>query len=230
MNSAPQRYAFPSAAQFGATLHAEPNRAKIEAEEQALREAMQQAYADGFEQGRAAADLAAKAIFQDAHRQGFAAGREQGLLKATEAAAALRQAFEQFSEWRAELLNQAETFCVELVLTILARLLDLNEGSAEFVTRTVQQAISVLAPELPQAIFVNPANSEFVASAFPEFQVHADDSIPPGGVRIEAGRLLVDADIKQAFEQIKSALLETHVRRIGPEERNRKIGEPKQNR
>ena len=222
MSSAPERYAFPNAAQFRATLHVEANRARIEAEEQALREVMQQAYAEGFEKGRAAADLAAKAVFQDAHRQGFAAGHEQGLLQATEAAAALHKAFEQFRDWQAELLNQAETFCVELVRAIVARLLELNEGNAEFVTRTVQQAISVLAPELPQTILVNPANSEIVASAFPELQVHAEDSIPPGGVRIEAGRLLVDANVKQAFDQIKSALLETHVRRIGKKGMNRK--------
>jgi flagellar biosynthesis/type III secretory pathway protein FliH len=215
MSSAPERYAFPNAAQFTAALHVEPNKGKIEADDKALRETMQQAYTDGFEHGRAAADLAAKAIFRDAHQQGFAAGCDQGLVQVTEAAAALRQAFEQFREWRAELLNQAETFCVELVLAIVARLLELNEGSAEFVTRTVHEAISVLAPELPHAIFVNPANSAFVASAFPQFQVHADDSIPPGSVRIEAGRLLVDGDVKQAFEQIKSALLETRIRRIG---------------
>ncbi|MBV8361598.1 MAG: hypothetical protein JO189_27235 [Deltaproteobacteria bacterium] len=222
MSSAPERYAFPNAAQFDATLHVEPDRGNNEAEEQALREAMQQAYADGFEQGRAAADLAAKAIFQDAHRQGFVAGREKGLLQSTEAAAALRQAFEQFRDWQAELVNQAETFCVELVLAIVARLLELNDGNAEFVTRTVQQAVGMLAPELPQTIFVNPANSEFVASTFPELQVRAEDSIPPGGVRIEAGRLLVDANINQAFEQIKSALLETHHRRIRPKKMNRK--------
>jgi flagellar biosynthesis/type III secretory pathway protein FliH len=216
MSSTPERYTFPNAAEFEAALHAEPSRENIEAQDKAFREAMQQGYTDGFQEGRAAAELAAKAIFQDAHRQGFAAGCDQGLVQAGQAAAALRHAFEQFGEWRAELLNQAENFCVELVLAILARLVELNGDNVEFVTRTVQTAIGVLAPELPHAIFVNPANSILVASALPQLQVRAEDSIPPGGVRIEAGRLLVESDVQQAFEKIKSALLETRDCRIGP--------------
>jgi flagellar biosynthesis/type III secretory pathway protein FliH len=228
MSSTPERYVFPNAAQFKATLRDEPDREKIEAENNALRKAMQQGYTDGFKRGRAAAELAAKAVFQDAQQQGFASGRDEGLVQAAEAAAALRQAFEQFREWQDELLNQAETFCVELVLAVVARLLELNEASAEFVTRTVHAAIGVLAPELPHAIVVNPANSTLVASAFPQLQVRADDSIPPGGVRIEAGRLLVDGNLQHAFEQIKSALLETRVHRIGPKEGEQGwIGEPK---
>ncbi len=215
MSSAAERYTFPNAAEFDAALCAERNKGNVEAQDKALRELMQQGYTAGFQEGQAAAELAAKAIFQDAQRQGFAAGCEQGLAQAAEAAAALRQAFEQFHKWRTELADQAETFCVELVLAVLARLLELNEGNVEFVTRTVQAAIGILAPELPQAIFVNPANSALVASAFPQFPVHTDDSIPPGGVRIEAGRLLVETNIQQAFEKIKSTLLETRDRRIG---------------
>jgi flagellar biosynthesis/type III secretory pathway protein FliH len=215
MSPAPERYIFPNAAQLDAALRAEPSGETIEAQDKALREAMQQGYTDGFQEGRAAAELAAKAIFQDAHRQGFAAGCDQGLAQAAEAAAVLRQAFEQFRQWRAELLNEAEAFCVELVLAIVARLVELNEDNVEFVTRTVRAAIDVFAPELPHAIFVNPANSALVASAFPQIKVCAEASIPPAGVRIEAGRLLVESNIQQAFEKIKSAVLETRDRRIG---------------
>jgi flagellar biosynthesis/type III secretory pathway protein FliH len=216
MSPAPERYIFPNAAQLDAALHAEPSGETIEAHDKALREASQQGYTDGFQEGRAAAELAAKAIFQDAHRQGYAAGCDQGLAQAAEAAAALRQAFEQFREWRAELLNEAEAFCVELVLAIVARLVELNEDSVEFVTRTVRAAIDVFAPELPDAIFVNPANSALVASAFPQIKVCAKASIPPAGVRIEAGRLLVESNIQRAFEKIKSAVLEARDRRFGP--------------
>jgi flagellar biosynthesis/type III secretory pathway protein FliH len=222
MSPAPERFSFPNAAQLDAALRAGPGGETIEAQDKALREAMQQGYTDGFQEGRAAAELAAKAIFQDAHRQGFAAGCDQGLAQAAEAAAALREAFEQFREWRAELLNEAEAFCMELVLAIVARLVELNEGSVEFVTRTVRAAIDVFAPELPHTIFVNPANSTLVASAFPEIKVCPEASIPPAGVRIEAGRLLVESNIQQAFEKIKSAMLETRDRRIGPKVASKK--------
>jgi flagellar biosynthesis/type III secretory pathway protein FliH len=215
MSPAPERYIFPNAAQLDAALRAEPSGETIEAQDRALREALQQGYTDGFQEGRAAAELAAKAIFEDAQRQGFAAGCDQGIAQSAEAAAALREAFEQFSEWRAELLNEAEAFCVELVLAIVARLVELNEDSVEFVTRTVRAAIDVFAPELPHTIFVNPANSALVASAFPQIKVCAEASIPPAGVRIEAGRLLIESNIQQAFEKIKSATLETRDRRIG---------------
>jgi hypothetical protein len=69
---------------------------------------------------------------------------------------------------------------------------------------------------LPHSILVNPANFTLIASAFPEMQVRAEESIEPGGVRIEGGRLLVDGSLQHAFEQIKSAVLETRARRIAP--------------
>jgi len=155
-------------------------------------------------------------MFQDAQCQGFAAGSEQGLAQAAQAAAALHQAFEQFRDWRALLANEAETFCVDLVLAVLARLVELNEDSVNFVTQTVRAAIGALAPELPHAIFVNPAIAALVASAFPQIEVHGEAALPPGGVRLEAGRLLVESNMRQAFEKIKSAILETRDRRIAP--------------
>src|SRR5579872_2342785 len=170
MSSAPKRFVFPTAAQLDTALHGEPAGEDIEAQDQALRETIQQGYSEGFQAGQTAAKHAAKAIFQDAQRQGFAAGSEQGLAQAAQAAAALHQAFEQFRDWRAELANEAEAFCVELVLAVLARLIELNENSVDFVTRTVHAAIGVLAPELPQALFVNPAISALVASAFPQIE------------------------------------------------------------
>ncbi|MBV8453170.1 MAG: hypothetical protein JOZ29_13005, partial [Deltaproteobacteria bacterium] len=195
MNSALERYAFPNAAQFDVTRHVEPDRDKVEAEQKAVQEATERGYADGFSQGQAAAELAAKGIFEDARQRGFGAGQNQGWTEVAEAAAALRQALDQFREWRAELVNQAETFCVDLVLAAVERLLELNETRVDFVKRTVRAAISVLAPELPHSIVVNPDNFNLVASAFQELQVRADDSIPPGGVRIEAGRLLMDGSV-----------------------------------
>ena len=215
MSSAAERYTFPNAAQFDSLLNDEPSRADIEAQDKAFQEAMRQGYTEGFEAGRAAAEVAAKVVLQDGHRQGFAAGRDEGLIQAEEAAAALTQAFEQFCEWRAELLDEAETFCVEVALAVVARLLELNEHSAEFVTRTVQAAIRAVLPELPQAISVNPGISTLVASAFPQLEVRAENAIPPGGVRIEAGRLLVETNVQLAFEKIKASLLETRGRRKG---------------
>jgi flagellar biosynthesis/type III secretory pathway protein FliH len=215
MSPGPERYAFPKATRLDEQLRAEPDRSNSEAAENAVRQALERGYTDGLSQGRAAAELAAKDIFEDARRQGFCAGRNEGLAQTEEAAAILRQALAQFNEWRADLVNEAETFCVDLVLAGLARLLEVNEVHTDFVKRTVQRAIKVLAPDLPQSILVNPGNFRLVASAFPTLQVRAEHSIPPGGVRIEGGRLLVDGSVQHAFEQIKSAMLETRARRVG---------------
>ena len=115
MSFAPKRFVFPTAAQLDAALHAAPVGEDIEAQDNALRETIQQGYAEGFQAGRAAAEHAAKVMFQDAQRQGFAAGSEQGTAQAAQAAAALHQAFEQFRDWRAELANEAEATVSGLV-------------------------------------------------------------------------------------------------------------------
>jgi flagellar assembly protein FliH len=209
-----ERYAFPEAAQFDSKLQGPSNQAEIEAQEAAIQEAIARGYDDGFAQGQSAVESASKEIFERARQQGFAAGYDQGLVQSVQAAAALRQAFDQFSEWRADLKDQAESFCVELTLAIVARLIELNETRADFVKRAVQGAIVALDPESPQTISVNPADARFAASAFPEVPVTADESIPPGGARIEGGRLLVDGSVRQVFEQVKRAVLETRVRRI----------------
>ena len=213
MSSAPQRYAFPHVAQFSASLRVQADKAKIEAEDRLRRETIERAYIDGFEQGRVAAEMAAKQMFEEARQRGFAAGRGEGLGEPAQAAAALRQALEDFTKWRDQLAGEAESFCVDLTLAIAARLIELDESRLDFIKRAIRAATSLLSPELPTAIFVNPANLNLVASVFSEIPVQAKDTIPPGGVRIEAGRLLVDSDVQLAFEQIKTAVLDTRVRR-----------------
>jgi flagellar biosynthesis/type III secretory pathway protein FliH len=209
MSARSQLFAFPDAAQFEVQARTPANNAEILAQQRAFQEATTRGYAEGFEQGRTQAISASKEMFEEARQQGFAEGRSQGSVEPAQAAASLRQTLELFGEWKAHLHDQAESFCIDLTLAVVERLVGLSDARADFINRTIRAAIVALDPETPQRICVHSTSVGFVASVFPDLPVRPDDSVPPGGARIEGGRLLVDSNIQEAFEQIKHAVLET---------------------
>jgi flagellar assembly protein FliH len=212
MKARSEPFSFPDAAQFEVQAHESANNREIAAQQRALQEAIARGYAEGFAQGQTDAASASKEMFEEARQQGFAAGRNEGSIGPAQAAAALRQALESFDEWRAHLHDQVESFCIDLTLAIVERLVGLNDTRTDFVNRTIRAAIVALDPEMPQRICVHPTSASLAASAFPDLPVRPDDSVPPGGARIEGGRLLVDSSIQEAFDQIKGAVLETRSR------------------
>jgi hypothetical protein len=77
----------------------------------------------------------------------------------------------------------------------------------------VAKAVEVLAPEPPQAVYLNPADRALIGGALDGLPIKDDSSLAPGHSRVEAGRLVVEGGIDQAFEQIKSAVLDARERR-----------------
>jgi len=96
---------------------------------------------------------------------------------------------------------------------MLARLVEINSVRTEFVIRSIRSALKTLAPDNPGTIYVHPDIRKRVARALPQLQLVEDDGLAPGSARVEAGRMLVQSSIEEAFEQIRSAILEVKANR-----------------
>jgi flagellar biosynthesis/type III secretory pathway protein FliH len=183
------------------------------ADDRAIKDAIDRGYAEGLERGRRAAELEAKNTIEAARREGFESGRTEAITRLEQAAAALRDALGQLKHHSHEMLCQAESFCVDLALAIVSRLIESDAGRAEFVSRVVSKALEELAPEPPRTIYISPADRALVADEFEGLPLKDDPTLAPGHARVETGRLLVEDGIERAFEQIKSAVLEVKEQR-----------------
>jgi len=179
----------------------------------AFKEAIARGYADGLAQARRAAEAEARAIAETARREGFNAGRLEAQTQVEQAAATLREAFIDFEQVRAQIVRQAESFCVELVLATVACLIESDTVRAEFASRVVVKALEVLAPEPPRAIYLNPADRALIGDDLHGLPLKDDTTLAPGHARVEAGRLVVEGGIDQAFEKIKFSMLDVSERR-----------------
>ncbi|HXW84645.1 MAG TPA: FliH/SctL family protein [Candidatus Binataceae bacterium] len=206
-------YTFPTPEQLH-TLGARPSVVTQETlDDGAIREAIARGYAQGFDQGRAEAQSAAAEAARAAQASAREEGRAEGQAEVTRLVDALSLALDQLAEERSNLVADTEKFCVDLSLAIAGRLIETSAAQTEFVSRTAKAALAVLAPQIPTAIFVNSADLEPLANALKSLPVKEDPSLNPGEVRVEAGRLVVEAGIQTAFETIKTSVLETAARR-----------------
>ena len=179
--------------------------AQIEA---AYNDAIARGVSEGISRGRHEAQIEAQELLEQSHREGFERGHAAGLAEMHQVTAALRDALRDFELQRAQIVAEAEEFCVEVALAIVARLAETNDLRTEFVVRSVRSALSALAPSTPTAIFVHPGIQPDVARPLEDLPVRYDDALSPGGSRVEAGRLVVQSSIEEAFEQIRSAVLD----------------------
>lgn len=213
MSQFAQAYPFPTLAEFHEPTPAPPEKTLSEADATAVKEAIERGYTDGLAQGRAQAAQEAKAELAAAHEQGLAAGHAEGLAQMTEAAAGLTAALKEFKTECAGLRRKCEAFCVEIALAIARRVVGDAAVRAKFVSRAVTTAIKVLAPAAPSAIYLNAADRKLIKNSLPGLTLKIDETLPPGRTRVEAGRLLVEADIEQAFRRIESAVGDVKTRR-----------------
>lgn len=183
-------------------------------DETELRAALERGYADGFERGRADAEERAKSVLEASQREGFEAGRAAARTGIEQASGALQQALDKLAHERDALAGEAESFCVELALAIVSRLLEEDSVRADFVARAVASAVKNLAPETPRAVYINPADLALIEPELKGLAVKADEHLAPGHARVDAGRLLVQGGIDEAFEQIKSTVLSVRERRL----------------
>ncbi len=181
--------------------------------EAALADAIARGYTEGLARGREEATCEARELLESSTREGLAQGHAAGLDQMNLAAAALRNALDAFVAERAELAAEAEAFCVDLALAIVARLVEADKTRAEFVRRSTQAALKALAPEAPTAVFLNPADLKCAGKPMKDLPLQEDETLAPGTARVEAGRLLVESSIEEAFAQVRTAVVEVKVKR-----------------
>ena len=213
------KYSFPTPDELRS--YKEPER-QLERDAELDREkaaAASRGYEEGLAQGRAAAETQASAALEAARKEGFEAGAAEGREQAGRGAAALEQALEEIRLAREGFAAEAESFSVDLALAIVARMVEMDTVRADFAAAAAANAIKALAPEQPSAIHLNPADRAILQEKVSGLPVKDDPSLAPGHVRVEAGRLLVQSGIDEAFAQIKAAMMETRARRKSAKKR-----------
>jgi len=202
-----QPYAFPLMSKLDESLLAAESAREAQLEA-ARNDAIAKGVAQGIAQGRLEAQIEAQQLLQQSRQEGLERGHADGLEEMCQAAASLREALAQFDVQRAEIISEAEAFCVDLALAIVARLVETDSVRNVFVLRSVKSALKALAPENPTTVFVNPKVHQHLARAMEDLPLRDDENIAAGNARVEAGRLLVQSSLAEAFELIQSAVLE----------------------
>lgn len=181
--------------------------------QQAFDEAAQRGYTAGFAQGRIEAEKATQVTGTEAQREGYAAGHEAGLRAVAPLIDALRESSAQLEARRTALMAEAESFAADLALAIVDRLIATDRARKDFIRRAAQAAIKALAPATPAAIFLNPADAAHAPSLLTDLPTRLDENVPIGGVRVDAGRFVVEGDLRHAFELLEESVRTTKIRR-----------------
>jgi flagellar biosynthesis/type III secretory pathway protein FliH len=186
--------------------------------EAALTEGLARGFAEGLARGREAAQAEARDLLESSAREGLARGHGAGVAEMNRAADALRGALDGFNLERAQFAAEAEAFCVDLALAIVARMIEADKARAEFARRATQAALQALAPEPATAVFLSPADLNSVGKAMSGLPLQEDATLKPGTSRVEAGRLLVESSLQEAFAQVRAAVIETKTKRTSKSE------------
>jgi len=210
-------YSFPTLVEMGRLCGDESSAAAAGSDHLAVERAVAEGYQTGLLQGRAAAEALAKEVNAEARKEGFERGRNEGLAALRPVADALSEALSALSQEQTNLVRECESFCVDLTLAIVARLIEVDTVRAEFVSRAVVAALKVLAPQPPGAIFMNPTDRAYAQPVLEGLPLQEDETLATGHTRVEAGRLVVEAGIEDALAQIESAVLNVKRGRGGVE-------------
>jgi len=210
-------YSFPTLVEMGRLCGNESSAAGAGSDQLAVEQAIADGYQTGLLQGQAAAEAIAKEVTQAARKEGFEQGRNEGLAGLRPVADALSEALSALSQEETNLVRECESFCVDLTLAIVARLIEVDTVRAEFVSRAVAAALKVLAPQPPSAIFMNPTDRAYAQPVLQGLPLQDDETLTTGHTRVEAGRLVVEAGIEDALAQIQSAVLNVKRGRGGVE-------------
>ena len=205
-------FAFPARSRLDA-IEQEADRARDADLTAALADAIARGYAEGLARGREEAKVEAHELLESSQREGLAQGHTAGSAEMLAATDAMRAALEAFSLERANLVAEAEAFCVDLALAMVAKIVEADKVRAEFIKRSTQVALCALAPEAPTAVFLSPADLKLAAKTMSDLPLKEDTTLAPGTSRVEAGRLLVESSLDEAFAQIRATTLEVKAKR-----------------
>lgn len=168
------------------------------AEVEAMREQVrQEAYEEGFAQGRRDAEQAALAQWQP-------------LMDSAQAAIA------QLKDDYQRHLQEAEPQLVSLALMVAAKILRKEASRPEVAQAVLREALNRLSGEAPARIRVNPFDHPRL-SAPQGAELIADPAVGAGGVIIETPQGKVDARFATQFREIARALLEREEPLLAPE-------------
>ena len=109
---------------------------------------------------------------------------------------------------------------------LVARLVEGDDTRADFIRRSTREAIKALAPETPSAVFLAPTDFKCIGDTMNDLPLREDTNLAPGPARVDAGRLLVESSLDEAFAQIRSAVLESRAKRIKKRSRREKTPVP----
>jgi len=205
-------FSFPARSRL-AEFERAANHARTAEIQAALSDAIARGHADGLARGREEAAAEARELLDKSRREGLERGHADGVGEMTAAAAALREALDAFQLERTRMTAEAEAFCVDLALAMVARMVEADSVRTDFVRRSVQTALKALAPETPTAIFLSPSDFKCVGAAMNDLPLHEDAALAPGSSRVEGGRLLMESSIAEAFAQVRSAVLDAKIKR-----------------
>ena len=210
MTTTPVSFSFPLRAEIDPAAHEAALQA---AADPLLEAARRRGYEDGFAHGRGEAARTVAAETEAARERALQEGREAASAELETALTALRAGIDEITQLRQTLLGDAEAFAVELALAAVGRIAAIDEVRADFIKAAIAAAVKTLSPQPPIEIALNPADAARTGPAITGLPVRTDDSITPGSVRVDGGRLLVETGIEQAVESIRNAICATRTRR-----------------
>jgi flagellar biosynthesis/type III secretory pathway protein FliH len=205
-------YAFPLLRNFDDAKR-DAERARLAQLEAAFDDATTRGFSEGVARGQREAEAAARQLLEESHREGLQSGHAEGLEQMERAAAALRDAYDKLQIECARMRADAEGFCVEVALAIAQHFAEADSVRTEFIVRSVKAAVEAIAPEPPKAIFLHPDVRVRVEHALKDLPLRDDENLAHGSARVEAGRLLVQSSIEEAFAQIRDSVLELKANR-----------------
>jgi flagellar biosynthesis/type III secretory pathway protein FliH len=209
---AAKSFAFPARNKLDAFEH-QANQARAAELAAALANAIARGYAEGLARGRDQAKAEACELLESSCREGLERGHAAGLAEMSSAGDALREALDAFSLDRTQVAAEAETFCVDLALAIVGRIIETDKARSEFAHRATAAALKALAPAAPSAVYLNPADLKCVGTTMSELPLKEDATLAPGTSRVEAGRLLVESSLDDAFAQVRAAVIDVKTKR-----------------
>ncbi|MDC7232032.1 MAG: flagellar assembly protein FliH [Spirochaetales bacterium] len=197
------------------------SREKIEAENEAAR-ILEQAKADA-EKLISDANQQVAQIEEEARQRGEDAGREEGYQEGRKEAERLIERLhviiDKAIEKREEMINEAETQMIDLVLLISRKVIKvISENQKNVVVNNIVQALRKLKSRGDVAVRVNLADLDLATDHTRDFMkmvenvksitVLEDTSVDPGGCIIETDFGQIDARITSQLKEIEEKIME----------------------
>ncbi len=197
------------------------SREKIEAENESAR-ILEEARAEAEKIVAEARDQQSR-IEEDARQKGEAAGREEGYQHGRDEAQRLVERLhviiDKAIEKREEMINEAETQMIDLVLLISRKVIKvISENQKNVVVNNIVQALRKLKSRGDVAVRVNLADLDLATDHTRDFMkmvenvksitILEDTSVDPGGCIIETDFGQIDARITSQLKEIEEKIME----------------------